>query len=278
MSWFDEFFVESDKMIAILEAVPRVRDREGAAELELKRGEIEFEHVSFSYDGQQPAVRDISFTVPGGSTVAIVGETGGGKSTLLRLLCRSYDVTEGCIRVDGQDVRDVRLASLMKHVSIVPQIISVFNGIIEANLRYGNFTATREECEVACKTAAFHTKITSFPDAYQEKVGEKGRKLSGGALQRLAIARVLLRDSKIVLFDEAMSSLDSETEGRIQEGLREFCVDKTVIIIACRLVTVAHADLILAVRDGVVVEAGRQQDLLEKKGYYYSVWDKQRLQ
>lgn len=279
VSWFDEFFVESDKMIEILEAVPTVRDGDGAADFELKGGEIEFDHVGFSYNGQQrQVVRDISFKVPGGTTVAIVGETGGGKSTLLRLLCRSYDVTEGSIRLDGQDLRDVRLGSFMKHVSVVPQIISVFNGTMEENLKYGNFKATREECEEACKAAAFHKKITSFAGGYQEKVGETGTKLSGGELQRLAIARALLRDSKIVLFDEAMSSLDSETEWKIQERLREFCADKTVIIIAHRLATIAHAELILAVKDGVVVEAGRQQDLLEKKGYYYCLWEKQRLQ
>lgn len=277
VSWFDEFFVESDKMIEILEAVPTVRDGEGAAEFELKDGEIDFDHVGFSY-GQRQVVRDINFKVPGGTTVAVVGETGGGKSTLLRLLCRSYDVTEGSIRVDGQDLRDIRLGSLMKHVSIVPQIISVFNGTMLENLRYGKFTATREECEAACETAAFHKKIMSFADRYEEKVGETGTKLSGGELQRLAIARALLRDSKIVLFDEAMSSLDSETEWKIQERLREFCAEKTVIIIAHRLATIAHADLILAVKNGVVVEAGRQQDLLEKKGYYYSLWEKQRLQ
>ncbi|KAJ4393882.1 hypothetical protein N0V93_003098 [Gnomoniopsis smithogilvyi] len=278
VSWFDEFFVESDKMIEILEAVPTVRDRKGAAEFKLKQGEIEFDKVGFSYDGKRQAVRDISFKVPGGTTVAIVGETGGGKSTLLRLLCRSYDVTTGSIRVDGQDLRDVCLGSLMKHVSIVPQIISVFNGTMEENLRYGKFTATREEYEAACEAAAFHKKISSFAKGYQEMVGEKGTKLSGGELQRLAIARALLRNSKIVLFDEAMSSLDSETEWKIQERLREFCANKTVVIIAHRLATIARADLILAVKDGVIVEAGRQQDLLEKKGYYYSLWDKQKLQ
>lgn len=278
VTWFDEFFVESDKMIEILEAVPTVRDRQDAPDFELKQGDIEFDHVGFSYDGQRQAVRDISFKVSGGTTVAIVGETGGGKSTLLRLLCRSYDVTTGSIRVDSQDLRDVRLGSLMKHVSTVPQIISVFNGTMEENLLYGKFTATREECEAACEAAAFHKKISSFAKGYQERVGEKGTKLSGGELQRLAIARTLLRDTKIVLFDEAMSSLDSETEWKIQERLREFCADKTVVMVAHRLATIAHADLILAVKDGVIVEAGRQKDLLEKKGYYYSLWDKQRLQ
>lgn len=278
-SWFDEFFIESDKMIEILEARPTVRDPEGAPDLVLTKGDIEFTDVGFSYDGKRPAVRDMSFTVRGGSTVAIVGETGGGKSTLLRLLCRLYDVDRGSIRVDGQDIRSIRLGSLMRHVTIVPQVIGIFNDTMVGNLTYGNRGATQEQCEEACRGAAIHNKILTFADGYGEKVGEqRGTKLSGGEMQRLAIARALLRDSRIVLFDEAMSSLDSETEWRIQARLREFCVDKTVIIIAHRLATVAHADLILAVKDGVIVESGNQQELLKKKGYYYNLWDKQRLQ
>lgn len=277
-TWFDEFFVESDKMIEILNAQPTVRDPAGAPDFELRGGEIVFQNVRFSYDGTRPAVRDVSFTVPGGRTVAIVGETGGGKSTLLRLLCRSYDVSSGSVRVDGQDVRGLRLASFMKHVAVVPQIIGVFNGTIEDNVKYGRLSATREDVERACETAALHKKILSFKDGYHEKVGEKGTKLSGGEMQRLAIARVLLRDARIVLFDEAMSSLDSETEWTIQARLREFCREKTVIIISHRLATVAHADLILAVKNGVIVERGGQEELLARKGYYYSLWNKQRLQ
>lgn len=284
-SWLDEFFVESDKMIEILEARPSIQDRKGAPAFELRSGEIEFDQVGFSYEStgsngaqKRIAVKNISFKVPGGTTVAIVGETGGGKSTLLRLLCRLYDVDQGSIRVDGQDIRDVQLGSLMRHVSIVPQIISVFNDTMRLNLKYGNFAASQQDCEAACEAAAFHKKILGFSDQYDEKVGEQGTKLSGGELQRLAIARVLLRDSKIVLFDEAMSSLDSETEWKIQQRLGEFCVNRTVVIVAHRLATVAHADLILAIKDGVVVESGRQEELLAKKGYYYNLWDKQKLQ
>ncbi|ROV88471.1 hypothetical protein VMCG_10454 [Cytospora schulzeri] len=277
MTWLDEFFVESDKMIEIMVAEPTVRDKEDAVDLQLKNGDIEFDNVGFSYDGKRPAVQNVSFNIEGGKKIAIVGETGGGKSTLLKLLCRTYDATEGCIRVDGQDIREVRLASLMKHICIVPQIIGVFNATLLENLKYGNLEAIQEECEAACETAAFHNKIKNFTAGYEERVGEKGTKLSGGELQRLAIARVLLRDSKIVLFDEAMSSLDSETEWKIQERLREWCVGKTVIIIAHRLATVAHADLILAVKGGVIVESGRQEDLLERRGYYFDLWDKQRL-
>lgn len=277
MAWLDEFFVESDKMIEIMTAVPTVRDKDDAVDFELKKGDIEFDNVGFSYDGKRPAVRNVSFNIEGGCKIAIVGETGGGKSTLLKLLCRTYDTTEGCIRVDGQDIRNIRLTSLMKHISIVPQIIGIFNATLLENLRYGNHEAMPEQCQEACETAAFHDKIKNFTSGYEERVGERGTKLSGGELQRLAIARVLLRDSKIVLFDEAMSSLDSNTEWKIQERLRDWFVDKTVIIIAHRLATVAHADLILAVKDGVVVESGRQEDLLERRGYYFDLWSKQRL-
>lgn len=281
VSWFDEFIVESDKMIEIIDARPTVRDRPGAPDFELRGGGIVFENVLFSYGGggdAKPAVRDVSFAVPAGTTAAVVGETGGGKSTLLRLLCRSYDVSAGAVRVDGQDVRDVRLASLMRHVAVVPQAVGVFNGTVEDNVRYGRPSATRADVERACGAAALHDKIMSFRGGYGERIGDKGTKLSGGEAQRLAIARALLRDAKIVLFDEAMSSLDSETEWAIQARLREFCRDKTVIVIAHRLATVAHADLILAVKGGVIVESGTQEELLARKGYYYSLWDKQRLQ
>lgn len=281
-SWVDDFFNESDKMIEILETKPTIRDKPDAPELTLRNGDIEFDQVRFSYKfgdkGQRAAVKDVSFKVQGGTTVAIVGETGGGKSTLLRLLCRQYDVDHGSIRVDGQDIRHVQLGSLLRHIGIVPQIISVFNDTVRQNLKYGNFDATQEDCEAACEVAALHNKIKGFPGQYGQKIGEQGTKLSGGELQRLAIARVVLRDSKIVLFDEAMSSLDSETEWKIQARLRELCADKTVVIIAHRLATLAHANLILAVKDGVIVESGRQEELLAKRGYYYSLWDKQRLQ
>jgi ABC-type multidrug transport system fused ATPase/permease subunit len=263
-------------MLDILKEEPTVRDREGAPQFVFKRGDIEFEGVGFSYDGKRPAVQDVSFRLEGGKTIAIVGETGGGKSTLLKLLYRMYDPAKGSIKIDGQDVRDVRLSSLMEHISIVPQIIGVFNASILDNLKYGRLDATQEQCEEACQAAALH-KISSFPKGYDELVGPKGTKLSGGELQRLAIARALLRDSHIVLFDEAMSSLDSETEWAIQERMRRWCADKTVVIVAHRLATIAHADLILAVKDGRIVEAGCQEELLEKKGYYYSLWSKQKL-
>lgn len=313
--WFDDFFVESDKMIDILERQPTIRDKAGAPEFQLGGGDIEFDHVSFSYQHDDPdpqhakevdgsdkdrgqgarkraAVKDVSFKIKGGTTVAIVGETGGGKSTLLRLLCRLHDVDAGAVRVDGQDLRDVRLDSWMRHVRVVPQLVGVFNDTVAANVKYGHRgggAVTQADCEAACAAATLHHKIVGggFPKQYDEVVGERaGTRLSGGELQRLAIARVLLRHdaddnddrSKVVLLDEAMSSLDSETEWAIQRRLREFARGRTVVIVAHRLATVAHADLILAVKDGAVVESGRQDELLAKRGYYYNLWDKQRLQ
>lgn len=311
--WFDDFFVESDKMIDILERQPTIQDKAGAPDFQLGDGDIEFDHVSFSYqhdddqhakevDGsdkdrdqgaqKRAAVKDVSFKIKGGTTVAIVGETGGGKSTLLRLLCRLHDVDAGAVRVDGQDLRDVRLGSWMRHVRVVPQLVGVFNDTVAANVQYGHRgggAVTQADCKAACAAAALHHKIVGggFPKQYDEVVGERaGTRLSGGELQRLAIARVLLRHdaaddddrSKVVLLDEAMSSLDSETEWAIQRRLREFARGRTVVIVAHRLATVAHADLILAVKDGAVVESGRQDELLAKRGYYYNLWDKQRLQ
>lgn len=309
-SSFNTFFVQSDTMINIFEAPITIRDEESAPELEVRNGDIEFQNVEFSYpdregkadndsssgeekeaaaaaddDGhaieKQAQVKDMSFTIRGGTTVAIVGESGGGKSTLLRLLCRKYDVSAGSIRIDGQDIRHVQLTSLLRHITVVPQTIDVFSDTVRANLQYGNLAATQHECEAACEAAALHKKIvTAFPAQYNEKIGKFGTKLSGGELQRLAIARAMLRhDAKIVLLDEAMSSLDSETEWTIQQRIRDFYKGRTVVIITHRLATAAHADLILAVKDGRIVESGTQAELLAKKekGYFYSLWTKQRL-
>ncbi|MCJ1377763.1 hypothetical protein MMC17_000859 [Xylographa soralifera] len=282
LDWNDRakaFSTDAKRLLDILRQQITIKDREGAENFKLKNGSIEVEHVTFAYNKKrQPAVEDVSFAVEGGKTIAIVGKSGGGKSTLLKLLMRSYDTTSGSITIDGQDIKDIRKATLLQHISIVPQTIGVFNTSILENLRYAKFDATLEECEEACRAVGLHEKITSsFDKGYDEIIGEKGGKLSGGELQRLAIARVLLRDSKIVLFDEAMSSLDAETEFKIQEYLRKWCVGRTVIIVAHRLITISNADVILAVKDGRIVERGSQEELLAKKGYYYELWDKQRL-
>lgn len=273
----DMFLSNSHNVIELLKLQPTVKDKEGAPDLKVGDGTIEFDNVSFSYNGKTDVVKDVSFRADGGKTVAIVGETGGGKSTLLKLLSRTYDVKSGTIRIDGQDLRDVNQELLREQMSIVPQLIGVFNASILENLRYANLEATREQIEQACEAAALHKKIMSFPDGYDQVVGERGVKLSGGERQRLAIARALLRRGRIVLLDEATSDLDAETESRIQDYLREWYVGRTVIVVAHRLATIAKADLIISVRDGQVVEAGRHDELLQKKGYFYTLWNKQRL-
>ncbi|KAK3367493.1 P-loop containing nucleoside triphosphate hydrolase protein [Podospora didyma] len=274
----ERFLSDSHKFLEIIKLEPDVKDKEDTANFKLRTGSIEFENVTFSYDGKRDAVKDVSFKIEGGSTVAIVGETGGGKSTLFKLLCRAYDVTGGSIKIDGQDLRDVRLESLREHIGIVPQAIGVFNTTIFENLRYANLEATMAQVEDACRAAALHKRIMSFPNGYEEVVGEKGSKLSGGELQRLAIARALLRKSQIVLFDEATSNLDAETESRIQDYLKKWYAGRTVVVVAHRLATIANSDLIISFKDGVVVEAGRHDELLAKQGYFYQLWNKQRLQ
>ncbi|KAK0610553.1 P-loop containing nucleoside triphosphate hydrolase protein [Bombardia bombarda] len=273
----DRFLSRSTISSEILKLQPTVQDKPGAPDFTFRDGTIEFNHVTFSYDGERNIVNNVSFTAPGGKTVAIIGESGGGKSTLLKLLCRLYDPTAGSIRIDGQDLRNVRLGSLRDHVSIVPQSVGVFNVTVLENLRYANLTATKEQIEDACRAAALHTHIMSLPKGYDEPVGEKGIKLSGGELQRLAIARALLREAPIVLFDEATSNLDAETEGRVQDYLKKWYSGRTVIIVAHRLATVADADLIISFRDGQMVESGRLDELLARRGYFWNLWNKQRL-
>ena len=282
LSWnkrIESFSMNVKKLLNILREDLTVTDREGAENFQLNNGSIEIKNVAFSYkEKRQVVIKDVSFNVEGGKITAIVGESGGGKSTLLKLLMRSYDPTSGTITIDKQDIKAVRKASLIQQMSIVPQTIGVFNNTILENLRYAKPDATLAECEEACKAVGLHEKITNhFDKRYDEIVGEKGVKLSGGELQRLAIARVLLRDSKIVLFDEATSSLDSATESRIREYLRKWCVGRTVVIVAHRLASIVNADVILAFKDGGIVERGTHEELLAKKGYFWELWDRQRL-
>ena len=275
---FKEFSISAKRLLTILRHEVTIKEKETARNLELKNGSIKIEGMSFSYpEKDQIVLQDISVDIEGGKTVAVVGRSGSGKSTLLKLLMRGYDTTSGRILIDGQDVKHVRQTSIVQHISIVPQNIGVFNTSIIDNLRYAKLDASLEECEEACRAVGLHEKIMTLNKKYEETIGEKGCKLSGGELQRLAIARVLLRDTEIILFDEVTSNLDAETEHGIQQYLRKWCEGKTVIIVAHRLVTVAHADLIIAIKDGQIVESGSHENLLAKKGYFYDLWDKQRL-
>jgi len=273
---FQSFLGDIHQVMGLLALRPTLRDKEGAVDLDCKRGAVTFDHVGFSYDKHKDAVRNTSFHVEGGCTVALVGETGGGKSTIVKLLTRRYDVSSGSIKIDGQDLRDLRLESLREQIAIVPQEIAIFPETVLFNIRYGNLAASQEQVEDACRAAAIHDQILTWPDGYQTQIGETGKRLSGGEMQRLAIARMLVKkDAKIIVMDEAMSSLDSETDWTIQKSLRRWTSGKTVVMIAHRLSTIAHSDHILVVKGGQIIEAGRQKELIEKKGHYYSMWVKQ---
>jgi ABC-type multidrug transport system fused ATPase/permease subunit len=236
---------------------------------------VTFENATFSYDGHKEVVHNISFTCKGGQTIALVGDTGAGKSTILRLLFRFYDVNKGAIYIDGQDIRDVTLESLRDGMGVVSQDPTLFNNTIMSNVRYARLDATDAEVMEACRAAAVHDKILTFHEGYHTRVGERGVKLSGGELQRLAIARAILKDPKIILLDEATSAVDSVTEGKIQDALRKLCRGRTTFVVAHRLSTIIDADVILVFRDGAIVEQGSPKELVQMKKEFYRLWSKQ---
>jgi ABC-type transport system involved in Fe-S cluster assembly fused permease/ATPase subunit len=270
-----ENLVNAEKFLVLLRKTPTVRDREDARQFVLTKGEVDFKNVEFSYDGQRQVTNDVTLHVKAGQTIALVGETGGGKSTILKLLFRFYDVTGGQILIDGQDLRDVTLESLRKNIGVVPQDPSLFNQTILENLRYAKLDATNEEIYSACKSVALHEKIMSFTKGYETKVGERGVKMSGGELQRMAIARAMLMDPKILLLDEATSSVDSETESQIQASLKKLCAGRTTFVIAHRLSTIVDADMVVVINNGQIAEQGSHADLLKTKGHYYTLWARQ---
>lgn len=272
--------IGAERLLQLLQTKPSVAEKPNAPPLRpdptTKSSRVVFSDASFAYDPRKPTLRNVSFAAEPGQTVALVGETGGGKSTVLKLLLRFYDVTAGRITIDGQDVRDVSLDSLRGALGVVPQDPALFNQSIMENVRYARLDATDEEVREACRAAVVHDKIESFPDGYAARVGERGVKLSGGELQRLAIARVFLKDPRIVLLDEATSAIDSGTEARIQEAFRRLSAGRTTFVIAHRLSTIMHADLILVVDNGRIVERGSHAELLKNKGgKYQELWSKQ---
>ncbi|CAK7211905.1 hypothetical protein SBRCBS47491_001282 [Sporothrix bragantina] len=268
-------FIHAEQLLEIMNTKPTVVNKEGAADLEFSGGTVEFKDVSFSYNDKKNIVKNISFHVPSGMTVAFVGATGAGKSTILKLLDRFYDVTSGSIKIDGQDIRDVDIDSLRSRIGIVPQAPILFNDTIMNNVRYARLDATDEEVYDACRAAAVHEQILGFSDGYSSRVGERGIKLSGGELQRVAIARAILKDPSIVLLDEATSSVDTETEQKIQEALQALCSGRTTFVVAHRLSTVMNADAIIVIADGEIVEQGSHDDLIEAGGKYANLWSKQ---
>jgi ABC-type multidrug transport system ATPase subunit len=265
--------IDAESLLALFQKKPTVKD--GSRTFQFRRGAVDFHAVQFSYDGKKDIIKDFDFHAGPGQRIALVGETGGGKSTILKLLFRFYDVTQGSVRIDDQDVKDLTLESLRSCIGVVPQDPSMFNGTIMENVRYSKLDASDDEVIEACKGAAVHEKIESFTKRYASRVGEGGVKLSGGELQRIAIARVILKNPKIVLLDEATSAVDSETEAKIQGALEKLTRGRTTFTVAHRLSTVTNSDLILVIKAGEIVEKGSPKELIEAKGKYHELWLRQ---
>lgn len=265
-------FTDMDQLIRLLDEEPEIFDAENAPSLNVKQGEVRFEHVAFAYHPERPILRDVNFTIAPGEKIAVVGASGAGKSTLARLLFRFYDVGSGCIRIDGQNIREVTQESLRAAIGIVPQDTVLFNESLYYNLAYARPNASREEIVEAVRIAQLHDFISSLPDGYDTVVGERGLKLSGGEKQRVAIARAILKGSRILVFDEATSSLDSASEQAILRALNDASANHTTLVIAHRLSTIVDADNILVMQEGRIVEQGDHQQLLGQQGVYAHLW------
>ncbi|MSO73212.1 MAG: ABC transporter ATP-binding protein/permease [Rhodospirillaceae bacterium] len=267
--------VDIEKMFDLLEVSQDVSDKPDAAPLKITSGEVVFENVTFAYDARRPILKGVSFKVLAGQMVALVGATGSGKSTIGRLLFRYYDVTAGAIRIDGQDIREVRQDSVRAAIGVVPQDTVLFNDTIRYNLAYAKPHAGQAQIEDAARLAHIRDFIAGLPDGYATLVGERGLKLSGGEKQRVAIGRVILKNAPILLFDEATSALDTHTEKEIQANLKEVSTGRTTIVIAHRLSTIVEADQILVLDNGEIIERGTHDDLLRRGGAYAAAWIKQ---
>jgi ATP-binding cassette subfamily B protein len=263
---------DMDKMFRLLSENREIEDKPGAPPLRVVKPGVRFENVDFSYEPRRQILRQVSFEIPAGETVAVVGASGSGKSTLARLLFRFYDVNGGRITIDGQDIREVTQKSLRAAIGIVPQDTVLFNDTIFYNIAYGNPEASREEVMEAARSAHIHDFIMMLPDGYDASVGERGLKLSGGEKQRVAIARALLKNPEILIFDEATSALDSKSEKAIQAELGRISASRTTLIIAHRLSTIIDADEILVMEAGRIVERGTHRRLLAEGGAYAHMW------
>ncbi len=263
-----EGLAAAQRLFTVLDIEPEIRDRDAAVTLSVEAGHVRFENVRFSYGDGAEALRGVTLDIPAGKTVALVGASGAGKSTVMNLIPRFYDVSAGAVLVDGHDVRDVTLASLRAAIGLVSQEVTLFDDTVRANIAYGRFGASEEEIEAAARAAAADDFIRALPQGYDTPVGEHGVKLSGGQRQRLSIARAMLKNAPILLLDEATSSLDTESERQVQTALKSLMRGRTTLVIAHRLSTVIDADLIYAIDQGCVVECGTHAELLRRDGAY----------
>ena len=261
-----------ENMFGLLKKAPKVQDESNAPAMQVKEGAINFDNVSFHYHPERPILKNLNFTIKPGQKVAIVGPSGSGKSTLIKLLFRFYDTIEGCITIDGQNVSSVTQDSLRKYIGIVPQDTVLFNDSILENVRYGRPDASDDEVQNALSLAHLSDFVSNLPDGWQTTVGERGLKLSGGEKQRVAIARTILKKPPILLFDEATSSLDSQSEQAILKAFNEIAQGNTSLVIAHRLSTIVDSDLILVLKDGELAEQGTHHELLQKQGAYHQLW------
>jgi ATP-binding cassette subfamily B protein len=267
--------IDMERMFELMGEDREIEDAAGAPPLQVRGAQVEFRAVTFGYDARRPILKGVDFTIPAGKTLAVVGPSGAGKSTLARLLFRFYDVKDGAILIDGQDIRQVAQASVRAAIGIVPQDTVLFNDTIRYNIGYGRPSASAAEVEAAARMAHVHTLVMNMPDGYDTVVGERGLKLSGGEKQRVAIARTMLKRPAIFVFDEATSALDTHTEREIQANLREVSSGRTTLIIAHRLSTVVDADEIIVLADGRVAERGTHASLLARGGVYAGMWSRQ---
>jgi len=267
--------INSERLLELFKEGPTVVDKPTAEPLGNCSGDIRFRDVQFFYDPRKPALNGMSFHCKPGTTTAFVGESGGGKSTVFRLMFRYYNTSSGSIEIDGKDVQDVTIDSLRSNIGVVPQDTVLFNESIMYNLRYARPDASDAEVYEAAKAASIHDRIMNFPDGYNTQVGERGLRLSGGEKQRVAIARTILKKPKIIMLDEATAALDTTTEQQIQRAFQTLSHGRTMLVIAHRLSTIANADQILVLHEGRVVEQGTHQDLLDRNGHYKTMWAKQ---